>query len=362
MFRINKHKITFLLLFLLLFVHSYKSSVYSQNLPEKQCYYIEINTVYEAKNLPPGKYSLKTDGFVQDSNYYCSFIKNVFKDNIQIVKQDDNNKIVWNFTTTQNNSSKTFLYKTILLTSINSSLKIDKNKVKNIYPAEYKKYLQSDKYVNLNDSLLRQITNTIVKSQNPYEKLITLYRYVYTHMKYSQQSPIRNTGSFNAIRDILRGQQILNKQTDFYQINNQRVSVNKQLGGSCFDYATLLAAMLRLQNIPTRIVTGYVVSLETLQQNKKLINITNNVHVWCEVYLYPYGWIIVDPTINSQQIVPSVEVIGNNTMIYIRKMYNAVGDTMGISGIFANINDYNKAKKSINLDFKVYITSFNLAK
>lgn len=361
MFKINKYKFVFILL-LLFFICSYHFFVFARNLPNTQRYYIEINTVYEAKNLPPGKYSLKTDGFIEDGVYYCSFVKNVFKDKIQTIKQDNNNKVIWNFTISQNNSFKTFSYRTVLLVSINPSLEIDKNKVKNIYPAEYKQYLQSDKYVNLNDPLLKQITSNIVKSQNPYEKLITLYRYVYTHMKYSQQSPIRNTGSFNAIRDILRGQQIINEQTNFYQTNNQRISVNKQLGGSCFDYATLLAAMLRLQNIPTRVVTGYAVSLDALQQNKKTIDITNNVHVWCEVYLHPYGWLIVDPTIDLKQIEPSVEVIGNNTMIYIRKMYNAVGDTMGISGVFANINDYNKAKKSINLDFKVYITSFNLAK
>lgn len=46
--------------------------------------------------------------------------------------------------------------------------------------------------------------------------------------------------------------------------------------GICFDYAALLATMLRSQNIPTRLVTGYT-DIE--------------YHAWVEVYLENEGWI-----------------------------------------------------------------------
>ncbi|MEG0329327.1 MAG: transglutaminase-like domain-containing protein [Longicatena sp.] len=50
--------------------------------------------------------------------------------------------------------------------------------------------------------------------------------------------------------------------------------------GICFDYAALLCAMLRSQQIPTRLVTG---------------NTTIEYHAWIEVYIEGKGWI--DPEV-----------------------------------------------------------------
>jgi len=69
--------------------------------------------------------------------------------------------------------------------------------------------------------------------------------------------------------------------------------------GICFDYAALMAAMLRVQQIPTRVITGYV-------------NV--GYHAWVEVYIKDLGWINpsiyfasekwkrMDPTFDSQGI------------------------------------------------------------
>lgn len=46
--------------------------------------------------------------------------------------------------------------------------------------------------------------------------------------------------------------------------------------GICFDYASLLATMLRVQHIPTRLITGYT-DIE--------------YHAWVEIYLAGEGWI-----------------------------------------------------------------------
>ena len=66
--------------------------------------------------------------------------------------------------------------------------------------------------------------------------------------------------------------------------------------GICFDYASLMSAMLRVQHIPTRVVTGYV---------------EQGYHAWVEVYIKDTGWINpsvyfeselwgrVDPTFDS---------------------------------------------------------------
>ena len=46
--------------------------------------------------------------------------------------------------------------------------------------------------------------------------------------------------------------------------------------GICFDYASLMAAMLRVQHIPTKVVTGMV---------------EDGYHAWIEVYIDNMGWI-----------------------------------------------------------------------
>lgn len=50
--------------------------------------------------------------------------------------------------------------------------------------------------------------------------------------------------------------------------------------GICFDYAALMTCMLRVQQIPTKLMTGYV---------------EEGYHSWVEVYLKDIGWI--DPRI-----------------------------------------------------------------
>ena len=46
--------------------------------------------------------------------------------------------------------------------------------------------------------------------------------------------------------------------------------------GICFDYAAIMAAMLRVQHIPTKVVTGMV---------------SEGYHAWIEVYIDNMGWI-----------------------------------------------------------------------
>jgi hypothetical protein len=48
--------------------------------------------------------------------------------------------------------------------------------------------------------------------------------------------------------------------------------------GICFDYASLMAAMLRSQGIPTKLVMGYVAP-------------NNTYHAWNEVYIAGVGWV-----------------------------------------------------------------------
>lgn len=51
--------------------------------------------------------------------------------------------------------------------------------------------------------------------------------------------------------------------------------------GICLDYASLMVAMLRIQEIPSQLVIGYV---------------DNTYHAWINVYTEDSGWNIIDPT------------------------------------------------------------------
>ena len=56
--------------------------------------------------------------------------------------------------------------------------------------------------------------------------------------------------------------------------------------GICFDYAAIMAAMLRVQHIPTKVVTGMV---------------SEGYHAWIEVYIENMGWIKPHVYFNSGQ-------------------------------------------------------------
>lgn len=56
--------------------------------------------------------------------------------------------------------------------------------------------------------------------------------------------------------------------------------------GICFDYASLMSAMLRVQQIPTKVITGYV---------------DDGYHSWVEVYIDGEGWINPQIYFNSQE-------------------------------------------------------------
>lgn len=57
-------------------------------------------------------------------------------------------------------------------------------------------------------------------------------------------------------------------------------TILKEKKGICFDYAAVMATMLRTQNIPTRMEIGYA-----------LIDDEAVYHAWISVYIQDVGWI-----------------------------------------------------------------------
>ncbi|HHZ00223.1 MAG TPA: transglutaminase domain-containing protein [Tissierellia bacterium] len=91
---------------------------------------------------------------------------------------------------------------------------------------------------------------------NDLEKVDVIYEYIITNIKYdTEKAKTVKSGYLPVVDDIFNS--------------------NK---GICFDYASLMAAMLRSLDIPAKLVTGY---------SSKL----NVFHAWNEVYTDETGWI-----------------------------------------------------------------------
>ena len=88
------------------------------------------------------------------------------------------------------------------------------------------------------------------------EKIDAIYDYIISNIKYdTEKAKTVKSGYLPSVDEILK----LNK-------------------GICFDYASLMAAMLRSQGIPAKLVTGYSSKLSVF-------------HAWNEIYTKETGWI-----------------------------------------------------------------------
>ncbi len=65
--------------------------------------------------------------------------------------------------------------------------------------------------------------------------------------------------------------------------------------GHCRYFASAMAVMCRLNNIPARIVSGYAPGTFSLVENAYVYK-ASNAHAWVEVYFDGYGWITWDPS------------------------------------------------------------------
>lgn len=195
---------------------------------------------------------------------------------------------------------------------------VDLNKVQPLKNIEdFKGYLNPEPYIEPNNAMIKETAQQLVENEsNPYIKAKILFEFVITKMKYNLDSPIRNTGSVNAMEDIMKAE------------------INQQQGGVCYDYATLYAALLRSQGIPARVISGFKISSNDLEdlENYNQIDIIYNLHSWVEFYLEPYGWVFADPTVdftsNGNDIFQNF--IGTNNL-YIKKGYNLPSDILEYS-------------------------------
>lgn len=153
-------------------------------------------------------------------------------------------------------------------TSQTIQVQLENDSLPFLYPNQTVNYNQNATVVNLSFDLVNSDTDDLTR-------IYHLYTYVIENIVY----------------DDIKAKEV----EDIYVLPDLdgTLKTNK---GICFDYAAILAAMCRVQNIPAKVVVGYT-DIE--------------YHAWVEVYLEHEGWInpdiyfkskdwgLVDPTFDS---------------------------------------------------------------
>ncbi len=129
--------------------------------------------------------------------------------------------------------------------TVNVSLSNDK--LPFLYPNQFCNYNAMSAVVGVSDSICAGITE-------PLQKVAAVYNYAVNNLSYD----------YNKAATVQSG----------YLPNIDSTLATRN--GICFDYASMMVAMLRLQDIPSKLVIGYT---------------NNQYHAWVSVYTDEQGWI-----------------------------------------------------------------------
>ena len=153
----------------------------------------------------------------------------------------------------------------VLLYGQTLDLDLEDEKIVYLYPNQIVNYNENSKVVD-------ESFNTVKDDKNDLDRIYHLFTYVLDTITYDHEKA-------ELIKDIYILPDL-----------DEAVTTGK---GICFDYASLLCALCRIQHIPSRVIVGYT---------------DIDYHAWCEIYLENEGWInprlyfnssswsLVDPT------------------------------------------------------------------
>lgn len=159
-----------------------------------------------------------------------------------------------------------------------------------LYPNQYVWFTPDSQAVALGVEISENASNDL-------DYVEQIYRYVIEHITYDDELAA-------------------NVQSDYLPVIDRTLSSKS---GICFDYASLMAALLRSQNIPTKLVVGYS---------------GDAYHAWISVYLKEIGWVnniiefdgknwsLMDPTLAANNSNSSVgKYIGDGRNYIVKYSY-----------------------------------------
>lgn len=187
------------------------------------------------------------------------------------VVQVKNGKQVYNYTLTDSKTTNIPLqlgsgsYKIILLELVSGNqYRAVSQKALNVVDAGINVYTNSIQLIDFNKDMasIKTLTNLISDNSTVEDKINELYGYLINNFSYdfNKASALANATSY-----------LPNIDTVF---NNKK--------GICYDFSSLFAAVLRYNNIPTKLAMGYTPKI-------------NVYHAWNQVY-YNSSWKTVDIT------------------------------------------------------------------
>jgi transglutaminase-like putative cysteine protease len=146
--------------------------------------------------------------------------------------------------------------------------------------ADYAEEIRA-KYLQLPDTVPQRVKDLAARltqnASSPYDKALRLQEYLRITYPYLLDVPAPPPG-----RDV----------TDYFLFEAP--------GGFCSYYATAMAVMLRSQDVPARVVTGFAMGEYDGALRKYRVP-AKAAHAWVEVYFPGYGWIEFEPT-SSQAV------------------------------------------------------------
>ncbi len=180
-------------------------------------------------------------------------------------------------------------YATVVSTSLTATLK-----------NEFSPFLMPNQYVNYTpqSKVVAEAARVTANASTPLEKVSSVYNYVVTNFTYdTQKAQTVQSGYLPDLDAVLAAKK-----------------------GICFDYASVMTAMLRSQDVPTKLVVGYS---------------KNIYHAWINVYTPESGWIegaiffdgkqwkLMDPTFASsaKQSKAIMDYIGNGANYTAKYLY-----------------------------------------
>lgn len=143
-----------------------------------------------------------------------------------------------------------------------------------------------DVYLQLPDALPQRVIQEAQKlfADEPsyYEKVIRVQDYVRQAVPYDLETPAPSEN-----QDVV----------DYFLFEAET--------GFCTYYASAMAVLLRIEGIPTRVVTGYAPGVYVVEEGH--FEVTGDLaHAWVEVYFPGYGWIPFEPT--PSQAIPGYSI------------------------------------------------------
>jgi transglutaminase-like putative cysteine protease len=120
-----------------------------------------------------------------------------------------------------------------------------------LYPSQYVNFTENSEAVKLSALIVQGV-------QDEYEALSNIFCYVTQTIRY----------------DYDKAQKAVSGEMGGYIPNIDETLSSKK--GICFDYAVLMASMLRCQGIPSRLLIGYAGDI---------------YHAWISVYIDEVGWL-----------------------------------------------------------------------